>query len=101
MSRGERLDWAVGPFARAEWESGESVLGYVQWGRSFVDEEFDLADRLPVPVGDYVANWKSIGFSTSPSRPLAASVSAVLAGRLRRPAHRDTGGRLRWPRART
>ena len=93
VSRGERLDWLVGPFARAEWNSGESVMAYAQWGRSFVDEEFDLADRLPVPVGDYLANWLSIDFSTSPSRPLSAGASLswqdAYGGRLT--AH---GGRL-------
>jgi hypothetical protein len=77
----------VGPFARVEWESGESVSGYVQQGRARVDEAFDLADHLPVPIGDYEANWKSIGFNTSPSRPIAANVYAdwqdAYGGRLR------------------
>ena len=76
VSRGDRLDWYVGPFAQVEWNSGESLSGYLQCGRSFVDEAFDLADRLPVPVGDYVANWKSIFFSTSSSRPLVLGASA-------------------------
>jgi len=52
---GGRLDWYVGPFARVEWNSGESLSGYLQHGRSFVDEAFDLADRLPVPVETAVA----------------------------------------------
>jgi uncharacterized protein DUF5916 len=84
---GDRLDWAVGPFARVEWESGESLAGYLQRGRSRVDEAFDLADRLPVPIGDYEANWSFVGFTTSPSRPAGVSVSAdwqdAYGGRLR------------------
>ena len=84
---GDRLDWAVGPFARVEWESGESLSGYVQRGRSRVDETFDLADRLPVPVGDYDANWKLISFATSPSRPVGINVFSewqdAFGGRLR------------------
>ena len=76
VSRGDRLDWYVGPFARVEWNSGESLSGYLQHGRSFVDEAFDLADRLPVPVGDYEANWKSIFFSTSSSRPVVLGAFA-------------------------
>jgi len=75
VSRGDRLDWYVGPFARAEWNSGESISGYAQWGRAFVDEAFDLADHLPVPIGDYLANWQSIDFSTSTSRPVSVSLS--------------------------
>ena len=76
VSRGDRLDWAVGPFLRLEWNSGESLSGYVQWGRSFVDEAFDLADRLGVPIGDYDANYKMIDFSTSSSRPVALTAFA-------------------------
>jgi hypothetical protein len=70
VSRGERLDWYLGPFFRLEWNSGESLSGFAQRGQAFVDEAFDLADRLPVPVGDYTANWSGIFFSSSPSRPL-------------------------------
>jgi hypothetical protein len=40
-----------------------------------VDEEFDLADRLPVPVGDYLANWTEFDFSTGASRPVSAGAS--------------------------
>jgi hypothetical protein len=93
VSRGERLDWYLGPFVRLEWNSGETLSGYLQFGRTFVDESFELADRLPVPVGDYLANWKVIEFSTSPSRPLAFAASASeqdsYGGRLT-----STGGRL-------
>jgi len=60
---------------RAEWNSGETLFGYVQEGRSYVDEAFDLADRLPVPVGDYEFDYRSIDFSTSPSRPLSVGLS--------------------------
>jgi hypothetical protein len=74
VSGGERLDWYAAPFLRAEWNSGESFFAFAQKGRSFVDEEFDLADRLPVPVGDYDANWTGIDFGTSPSRPISARV---------------------------
>ncbi len=94
VSGGERLDWYLSPFARAEWNSGESVLVFFQKGRTFVDEEFDLADRLHVPAGDYLADWRSIDFSTSSRRPVSASVSLswqdTYGGRLT-----GHGGRLR------
>jgi hypothetical protein len=73
---GERQDWAGGPFVRVEWNSGESVDGYVQMGRSRIVESFDLADRLPVPTGDYVANLKVVDFFTSRSRPWGVGLTA-------------------------
>ncbi len=87
VSAGDRLDWFLGPFVRLEWESGDSVSAFFQRGRSRVDEAFDLADRLPVPVGDYRADWKVLEFSTSRSRPVGVSVFAdwqdQFGGRLR------------------
>jgi hypothetical protein len=59
-----------------------------------VDEAFDLADHLPVPVGDYLANMQVIDFSTSTSRPVSVSLSTSwqdsYGGRLT-----SQGGRLR------
>jgi len=82
----QRLDEYLGPFVRVDWNSGESLSGFVQRGRTFVDEPFDLADRLQVPVGDYQADWRSIEFSTSSSRPLSLRVSGdwqdIYGGRL-------------------
>jgi hypothetical protein len=73
---GDRLDWYVGPYARVEWNSGETLSAYLQWGESFVDEAFDLADRLAVPVGDYRSDWRSVAFSTSNRRPVRLGISA-------------------------
>ncbi len=73
---GQRLDVYLGPYVRLDWNSGDSVSGFLQRGRSFVDEAFDLADRLPVPVGDYQADWASIEFNSSSSRPLSVFASA-------------------------
>ena len=72
---GERLDVFLGPYVRLDWNSGDSLSGFVQRGRSFVDEAFELADRLAVPVGDYRADWTSIEFATSSSRRLSLFAS--------------------------
>jgi len=73
---GQRLDVYLGPYVRFDWNSGESLSGFVQHGSTYVDEAFDLADRLPVPVGDYRADWASVEFQTSSSRPLSLWASA-------------------------
>lgn len=75
VSTGERLDVNLGPYVRLDWNSGDSLSGLVQRGRTFVDESFDLADRLPVPVGDYQADWTFIEASSSSSRPLSLFAS--------------------------
>jgi hypothetical protein len=68
---GQRLDVYFGPYVRLDWNSGDSLSGYAQQGRTYVDEAFDLADRLPVPVGDYEADWASVEFQTAASRPVS------------------------------
>ncbi|HET7291441.1 MAG TPA: DUF5916 domain-containing protein [Vicinamibacteria bacterium] len=84
---GQRLDVYFGPFVRLEWDSGEVLSGFVQHGLTYVDEAFEVSDRLPVPVGDYQADWASVEFQTSASRPVslwaAGDWQETYGGRLR------------------
>src|SRR3989304_5729029 len=75
---GEPQDWSVGPFVGGGWNSGES-LGLFH-GRGFLrlDESFDLADRITVPVGDYDQLQTGIFFNTSRNRPLGLEANAFL-----------------------
>ena len=67
---GTMQDWAVSPVLVGEFESGDNFFLYLQAGEARPDEEFDLADTLYIPVGNYDATMGMGTFSTSPSRPL-------------------------------
>jgi hypothetical protein len=67
---GTMQDYGVGPFVSAEFESGDQVTFFSQLGESHPDEEFDLADTLYVPVGEYSADMGILMYNTSPSRPV-------------------------------
>jgi hypothetical protein len=71
-------DWAASPILLAEFESGDNFMLYYQVGESRPDEEFDIADTLYVPVGNYDAKMGMGTFSTSPSRPLVFEANARL-----------------------
>jgi len=63
-------DWSGGPIMAAEFESGDQLNVFLQPGENRPDEDFDLADSLYVPVGQYDATAAMVMFSTSPSRPI-------------------------------
>ena len=63
-------DWSGGVAVGPEWESGENVIVYFSRGfsRLGADDEFDLADSIPVYSGDYRL-WQAGWFgSTSRAR---------------------------------
>ncbi len=70
----------------AEWESGDRMMFFTQNGSTQLDEAFDLADRIPVPVGRYDVHRLEAFLDSSPSRPVALSVMGSLA--------REWGGRV-------
>ncbi|MFC1576006.1 DUF5916 domain-containing protein, partial [Gemmatimonadota bacterium] len=67
---GTLQDYALGPFIVTEWETGDQLTLAAQKGESRPDEEFDLADTLTVPPGEYDASFAFLMLSTSPSRPV-------------------------------
>jgi hypothetical protein len=68
---GAKQDGGLGPFLTAEWNSGERLSAYYFRGYTVLDESFDLADRVPVPVGEYDVRWLGVAGGTSPNRPVS------------------------------
>jgi hypothetical protein len=62
------------------------VMFFTQNGSTQLDEAFDLADRVPVPVGRYEVHRIEAFLNSSPSRPVALSAMGSLA--------REWGGRV-------
>jgi hypothetical protein len=84
---GTLQDWSGGPIMALEFESGDNFNVFYQPGENRPDEEFDLADTLYVPPGEYSANALMLMLNTSPSRPV------VLNGNIR--VGDFYGGRIR------
>ncbi len=76
---GEEQDGEAFAGTSFEWDSGETLAFFFEGGFTQLDEAFDLADRIPVPVGRYDVRRLTVFGGTSPSRRvgvrLAASVS--------------------------
>jgi hypothetical protein len=60
-------------------DSGDLVSAMAIGGFTQLDEAFDLADRIPVPVGRYDFRQIQAGIESSPSRPVSVSVMGGLA----------------------
>jgi hypothetical protein len=69
-------DWSGGPILITEFESGDQLTIFVQDGENRPDEEFELADTLEVPVGEYSAKVAMVSLGTSPSRPFVLGGTA-------------------------
>jgi uncharacterized protein DUF5916 len=83
---GEKQDVGGGPVVNVELESGDSVNAYYFHGSTRLDEPFRLAERVPVPAGDYrVRSW-SVSATSSTHRPISlageAEVLHIYGGRL-------------------
>ena len=55
----------------AQSESGDRISGFLTHGFTVLDEAFDLADRVPVPVGRYDRDSLTLFLRSSPSRPIS------------------------------
>ncbi len=60
-------------------ESGDQASAMVIDGFTQLDEAFDLADRVPVPVGRYDFRQLQVFADSSPSRPVSLSLMGNLA----------------------
>jgi hypothetical protein len=76
---GEEQDGEAFVGGGLRFESGDSVSGFYTSGFTQLDEAFDLADRVPVPVGRYDVRRLTVFASSSPSRPVGFSVIGSLA----------------------
>ncbi len=90
---GTLQDWSGGPVMATEFESGDQLTLFYQPGENRPDEDFDLADTLTVPRGEYDATLGMIMLSTSPSRPVVLSGN-VMAGNFYGGTIRALGGNL-------
>ena len=76
---GEEQDGEAFAGGGVRFESGDSVSAFVTRGFTQLDEAFDLADRVGVPVGRYDLRRLTVFASSSPSRPVGFSVMGSLA----------------------
>jgi len=60
-------------------ESGDQASAMLTGGFTQLDEAFDLADRIPVPVGRYDMRQLQVFADSSPSRPVSLSAMGTLA----------------------
>jgi len=73
---GEEQDGEAFAGGGVRFESGDSVSAFVTRGFTQLDEAFDLADRIPVPVGRYDDHRLNDFLTSSPSRPVGLSLIA-------------------------
>ena len=76
---GEEQDGYAFVGAGLRLESGDQASAMVIDGFTQLDEAFDLADRIPVPVGRYDLRQLQVFADSSPSRPVSLSAMANLA----------------------
>ncbi len=83
---GKLLDWSGGLAIGPKWASGAALSVFGIGGRTTVDEEFDIEDRVDVPVGEFDMWQLGWFFNTSLSQPLVFRSSGQL--------ERTFGGRI-------
>jgi hypothetical protein len=76
---GEEQDGQAFGGAGLQLESGDQVSAMVTRGFTRLDEAFDLADRVPVPVGRYDLRQLTVFADSSPSRPVGLSAMGSFA----------------------
>jgi hypothetical protein len=84
---GRFQDWTAGLSSMPTWNSGDNGSINFTAGETRVDEDFMLADSVPVPAGRYRTNQWRFNYSSSSSRPWILSAghtrSAFYGGTLR------------------
>jgi hypothetical protein len=68
-------DWRFGNALDMNFNSGGSITVYRRLGQTRLDESFDLADSVYVPVGAYDASVNGFFGSTNPGRPVTFNVN--------------------------
>ena len=75
---GRMQDWRASALVDAQFNSGTSLTGYHRFAGVRIDEAFDLADSVLVPVGTYDATTDGFFAGTNPSRPVTLNGSGEL-----------------------
>jgi hypothetical protein len=73
---GEEQDGNVFAGGAVQTESGDRLLFFTEHGFTQLDEAFDLADRIPVPIGRYDVHRSTLFLTSSPSRPVGLALVA-------------------------
>lgn len=68
-------DWRIGNGLDVGFNSGGSATVYARVGQTRLDESFDLADSVYVPVGAYDAGVAGFFMFTNPSRPVVLQLN--------------------------
>jgi hypothetical protein len=68
-------DWRFGNALDVNFNSGGSVTFYRRLGQTRLDESFDLADSVYVPVGAYDATVNGFLLATNPGRPVTLNMN--------------------------
>lgn len=68
-------DWRFGNALDVNFNSGGSVTVYRRLGQTRLDESFDLADSVYVPVGAYDATVSGFFLATNPGRPVTLTMN--------------------------
>ena len=68
-------DWRASVFVDLNFNSGANIAAYRRFAGTRIDEAFDLADSVLVPVGTYGAGVDGFFMSTNPSRPVTLSLN--------------------------
>lgn len=79
-------DWRFGNALDVNFNSGGSVTVYRRLGQTRLDESFDLADSVYVPVGAYDATVNGFFVATNPGRPVTLNMNGE--------SERTFGGKL-------
>jgi hypothetical protein len=72
---GTLQDWRIANAIDVNWNSGENITYYRREGFTRIDEEFDLADSLLVPVGDYLNDVDGFFGSSNPALPFVVNAN--------------------------
>jgi len=72
-SDGELVDWDAGSWVQVNSNAGDMLVLYHSRSFTLLDEAFDLADSVPVPVGGYRNTISNLYVATSTARPVATN----------------------------
>lgn len=71
---GVMQDWRASAFSEVSFNSGTSIMAYHRFAGIRLDESFDLADSVLVPVGTYNAGVDGFFVNTNPARPVTLNM---------------------------
>ena len=77
---GALQDWRVANAIDLNWNGGQNLTYYRGFGAQRIDETFDIADSLAVPIGAYDNSVEGFFASTNPARSLFLTANGERTG---------------------